>query len=120
MEARYFYQTAIILFEKNNAEYTPKNAEWHLGLAQLFKLEPLNYDNFRRHDQVTEEKGEVYENLMKVIGKHLFLYLAIHEFLLGVDHPLTKDNYAKLALAYRENGELATAQKIVDQLKKIT
>lgn len=46
--------------------------------------------------------------------------IEIHEFLLGVEHPITKDDYAKLALAYRENGEFDQAQKIVDELKKIT
>jgi hypothetical protein len=32
---------------------------------------------------------------------------------------LTKDNYAKLALAYREEGEFEAAQKIIDGLKKL-
>lgn len=71
MEARYFYQTAIILYEKNNAEYTPKNSEWYLGLAQLFKLEPQDYNNYRKQDKVVQEKQEVYKMLMKVIGKPL-------------------------------------------------
>ena len=72
MEGRYFYQTALILYEKNNMEFTSKNAEWYLGLAQLFKPEPLDYNHYRKPNEVKKEKQEVYKYLMKIIGKHLF------------------------------------------------
>eukprot|EP00343_Euplotes_focardii_P005426 CAMPEP_0205814878 /NCGR_PEP_ID=MMETSP0205-20121125/20282_1 /ASSEMBLY_ACC=CAM_ASM_000278 /TAXON_ID=36767 /ORGANISM="Euplotes focardii, Strain TN1" /LENGTH=134 /DNA_ID=CAMNT_0053099897 /DNA_START=141 /DNA_END=542 /DNA_ORIENTATION=+ len=95
MESRYFFQTALLLYEKNNFEFTSKNGECYLGLAQLFKPEPQEFNNYRQKEDIKKEKQEVYRYLMKVIE--------IHEFLLGVDHPITKDDYAKLALAYRED-----------------
>ena len=73
MEARYFYQTAILIYDKNNSEFTPNNAEWYMGLAQLFKQEPIEFNKYKKQEEVRNELSVMYTNLIKVIGNIIFI-----------------------------------------------
>jgi hypothetical protein len=90
MEARYFYQTALILYEKNDKEYTSKSAEWYLGLAQLCKPETFEYGDYStsfvahyNNEETKEAKEEVYKALMKIVGKLILIFRNLWTFVRG-------------------------------------